>query len=64
MIIENLYSMGVFRSWNEILPNIPLKFNKLLPEALHLAKSSSIISYMKFKENVYEHTILPAFVHA
>ena len=58
MIIENLYSMGVFRSW------IPIRFYKLLPEALHLAKSSAIISYIKFKQNVYEHTILPAFVHA
>ena len=56
MIIENLYSMGVFQSF-------PIKV-KLLPEALHLAKSSAIISYIKFKQNVCEHTILPAFVHA
>lgn len=60
MIIENLYSKFFFRKRNEI----PVKLKKLFPEALTLEKSSAFISYIKFKQNVYEHTILPVFVHA
>ena len=62
MIIENLYSKFFFRKRNEIY--IPVKLKKLFPEALTLEKSSAFISYIKFKQNVYEHTILPVFVHA
>ena len=60
-LINNDYRKSLF---NGCLSKSPVKLNELFPEALNLTKSSAIISYIKYKQNVYEHTILPVFVHA